>query len=172
MTCPVCRQVFKMHHHVKVHMGIHRGEKFPCRKCGKVLATRRTWTELTKACVQGNWVACPVCGWEYASVLVMHQHHHAKHGADAAAPREGISVHFVGRCTKSKILGRTINHTVWTTLTEKVLIIVGLLDVHQPATPSPVWKEPESSHVQHAQMEGVTHVRSQRLTKCPSICGE
>ena len=61
-TCPVCRQVFKMHHHVTIHMGIHRGEKFPCHKCGKVLASRRTWTEHTKACVQGNWVACPVCG--------------------------------------------------------------------------------------------------------------
>ena len=41
-TCPVCRQVFKSHHRVIIHMGIHRGEKFPCSKCGKVLATRRT----------------------------------------------------------------------------------------------------------------------------------
>ena len=24
-TCPVCRQVFKSHHRVKVHMGVHRG---------------------------------------------------------------------------------------------------------------------------------------------------
>ena len=40
--------------------------------------------EHTKACVQGNWVACPVCRQEYASALVMCQHHHAKHGADAA----------------------------------------------------------------------------------------
>ena len=40
-TCPVCRQVFKSHHHVKVHMGMHRGEKFPCGKCGKVLVNRR-----------------------------------------------------------------------------------------------------------------------------------
>ena len=51
-TCPVCGQVFKMHHHVTIHMGIHRGEKFPCLKCGKVLATRRTWTEHTKACAR------------------------------------------------------------------------------------------------------------------------
>ena len=25
-TCPVCRQVFKSHHRVTIHMGIHRGE--------------------------------------------------------------------------------------------------------------------------------------------------
>ena len=41
-TCPVCRQVFKTHHRLTVHMGIYWGEKFPCGKCGKVLATRRT----------------------------------------------------------------------------------------------------------------------------------
>ena len=41
-ACPVCRQVFKTHHRLTVHMGVHRGEKFPCSKCGKVLATRRT----------------------------------------------------------------------------------------------------------------------------------
>ena len=89
-TCPVCRQVFKSHHRVTIHMGIHRGEKFPYRKCGKVLATRRTWTEHTKACVQGNQVACLVCRQEYASALVMCQHHCAKHGADAAVPQGGF----------------------------------------------------------------------------------
>ena len=50
-TCPVCQQVFKSHHRVKVHMGVHRGEKFPCGKCGKVLATRRYLTEHTQSCV-------------------------------------------------------------------------------------------------------------------------
>ena len=55
--------------------------------------------EHTKACVQGNWVACPVCRQEYASALVMHQHHHAKHGADAAVPQGGF-VHFVGKLFK------------------------------------------------------------------------
>ena len=37
-SCPVCKQVFKTHHRAQVHMGVHRGEKFPCGKCGKVLA--------------------------------------------------------------------------------------------------------------------------------------
>ena len=49
--CPVCEKSFKTHHHLMVHMGVHRGEKFPCSKCGKVLATRQMWTEHTKACV-------------------------------------------------------------------------------------------------------------------------
>ena len=37
-SCPICKRVFKTHHRAQVHMGIHRGEKFPCGKCGKVLA--------------------------------------------------------------------------------------------------------------------------------------
>ena len=57
--CPVCQKSFKTHHCLMVHMGVHRGEKFPCSKCGKVLATRGMWTAHTKACVTGNWVACP-----------------------------------------------------------------------------------------------------------------
>ena len=101
-TCPVCRQVFKTHHRLTVHMGIHRGEKFLCGKCGKVLATRRTWMDHTKACVQGNWVACPVCRQEYASTLVMHQHHRAKHGADAAVPQGGIVCPFCGKAYQVK----------------------------------------------------------------------
>ena len=96
--------------------------------------------EHTKACVQGNQVACPVCGQEYASALIMHQHHCAKHGVDAAVP-QGMSVYSVGRHIKLKRPGRSTNHTVWTTLTGKVLIIVGLLDVHQLAT---------CPHVEHA----------------------
>ena len=82
---PVCQKSFKTHYHLMVHMGVHCGEKFPCSKCGKVLATRRMWTEHTKACVSGNRVACPDCGQEYASTQGMHQHHRAKHGADVAA---------------------------------------------------------------------------------------
>ena len=85
-TCPVCRQVFKSHHCTMVHMGVHRGEKFPCSKCGKVLATKRTWTEHTQACVQGNWVAYPVCRQEYASAVIMQKHHCAKHGVDSVVP--------------------------------------------------------------------------------------
>ena len=70
-------------------MRVHHGEKFPCSKCGKVLATRQMWTEHTKACVQGNWVACPDCGQEYASTLGTCQHHKAKHGAEAPTQVQG-----------------------------------------------------------------------------------
>ena len=40
-VCPICQMAFKSHHRLMVHMGVHRGEKFPCDKCGKVLATRK-----------------------------------------------------------------------------------------------------------------------------------
>ena len=96
-TCPVCKQVFKSHHRVMVHMGVHRGEKFPCGKCGKLLATRRTWTEHTQACVQGNRVKCPVCGKEYASAPIMCKHHHAKHGAESIVPPGGFICPFCGK---------------------------------------------------------------------------
>ena len=46
--CPVCEKSFKTHHHFMVHMGVNCGEKFPCSKCGKVLATRRMWMEQHK----------------------------------------------------------------------------------------------------------------------------
>ena len=49
--CPVCQQSFKTHHCLMVHMGVHRGEKYPCTKCGKVLANRKMWSRHTKACV-------------------------------------------------------------------------------------------------------------------------
>ena len=101
-TCFVCRQVFKTHHCAAIHMGIHRDEKFPCHKCGKVLANKRTWTEHTKACVQGNWVSCPVCGQEYASALIMCQHHQAKHGVDAAVLQGGFVCPFCGKVYQIK----------------------------------------------------------------------
>ena len=84
--CPVCQRSFKIHHHLMVHMGVHWGEKFPCGKCGKVLATKRTWTEHTKACVLGIRVGCPDCGQEVSCNQGMHQHQKAKHGVDAPRP--------------------------------------------------------------------------------------
>ena len=87
--CPVYQKSFKTHHHLMVHMGVHHGEKFPCSKWGKVLATKQMWTEHTKAYVSGIWVACPDCGQEYANTQGMHQHHKAKHGAEAAAQVQG-----------------------------------------------------------------------------------
>ena len=50
-VCPICQMSFKSHHRLMVHMGVQRGEKFPCDKCGKVLATRKMFRVHTKACV-------------------------------------------------------------------------------------------------------------------------
>ena len=43
MDCPVCQQSFKTHHQLMVYMGVHQGEKYPCTKCGKVLANKKMW---------------------------------------------------------------------------------------------------------------------------------
>ena len=101
-TCPVCKQVFKSHHRVTVHMGVHRGEKLPCGKCGKVLATRRYWTEHTQSCVQGKQVACPVCRKQFASAHTMHKHHKAQHGADYVVPPGGFVCPFCGKSFQVK----------------------------------------------------------------------
>ena len=65
--CPVCQQSFKTHHHFVFHMAVHRGEKFPCSKCGKVLANRRMHARHTASCLQGKKVECLDCGKQYAS---------------------------------------------------------------------------------------------------------
>ena len=64
------------------HVRVHRGEKYPCNKGGKVLANRKMWSRHTKACVCGSKVACLDCGKQYANSQGMKQHHKAKHGAD------------------------------------------------------------------------------------------
>ena len=62
--CLVCQQSFK---HTTVHMGVHRGEKYPCDKCVKVLGSKDMWTRHTSTCVWGCKVACSDCGKQYAS---------------------------------------------------------------------------------------------------------
>ena len=69
---------------------MHRGEKYPCDKCGKVLANKKMWRRHTSACVHGKKVACPDCGKQYASSQGMRQHHRAKHGVDT--PELGMRV--------------------------------------------------------------------------------
>ena len=100
--CPVCQQSFKTHHRLMKHMGVHRGEKFPCDKCGKVLASRKMLRRHTKACVQGCKVSCPDCGKEYASSQGMKQHHKAKHGVDVPEMDEGFPCPHCGKMYRIK----------------------------------------------------------------------
>ena len=124
-TCPVCRQTFKSHHRVRVHIGVHRGEKFPCGKCGKVLASKRYWRDYTQSCVKGKTVACPVCKKPFASAQSMHKHHKAQHGADSVVPEGGFVCPFCGKSSKSKRHGVSTSHIVLITLTRRGLIFVG-----------------------------------------------
>ena len=136
-TCSVCRQSFKLHHRVRVHMGVHRGEKFPCGKCGKVLASKRYWRDHTQSCVEGKTVACPVCKKPFASAQSMCKHHKAQHGADSVVPQGRFVCPFCGKSFRSKRHGVSTSHIVLITLTKRGLIFVGSLDVRRQTIPSP-----------------------------------
>ena len=133
--CPAYQHSFKTHHCLMVHMGVHRDEKYPCTKCGKVLANRKMWSRRTKACVQGKKVACSVCGKEYASTQGMKQH--MKHGADI--PEEG-GYYICPYCNKGFSVKKTwVKHkpSCSETLIKRVLIFAGSLAVLQQITHSP-----------------------------------
>ena len=136
-TCPVCRQSFKSHHRVKVHMGVHRGEKFPCGKCGKVLATGRYWTEHTQSCVRGKRVACPVCHKQFASAQTIHKHHKAQHGTDSVVPPGRFICPFCGKSFWVKKTWSEHKPYCATNPDQKGPYFVGSLGVRWLTIPSP-----------------------------------
>ena len=81
--CPICQQVFKTHHRLMHHMGVHRGKNFPCEIYGKILASRKMLKVHVAACVQGKRVSCSDCDWSFSSRQGMRQHFRVKHGAEA-----------------------------------------------------------------------------------------
>ena len=83
-------------------MGVHQGEKYPCYKCGKVLASKKMWSRHTSASIQGHRVACPDCSKQYASSQGMKQHHRAKHGVDAPEVNEAFKCPHCGKMYQIK----------------------------------------------------------------------
>ena len=81
-VCPVCERELPNHHKLMKHIGVHHGEKFPCSKCGKVLASRCMLQAHQPACITGKSVQCPDCGRHYANRQGMKQHHKVAHGVD------------------------------------------------------------------------------------------
>ena len=81
-VCPVCERELPNHHKLMKHMGVHHGEKYPCSKCGKILASLHMLQAHQPACIQGKSIQCPDCGKQYASRQSMRQHHKVAHGVD------------------------------------------------------------------------------------------
>ena len=125
-TCPVCKKGFKSHHRVKVHMGVHRGGKFPCGKCG------RCWPQNVTGMSTHNRV-CMVRGLNAQYVRNCSQVlrpctsiTRPNMGRIRLYPQGGLSVLIVQRPSKSKRLGLSTNRIVLITLTKRVHIFAGL----------------------------------------------
>ena len=61
--CPICHQVFKMAHHMRRHMDVHKGTGYPCSRCHKSLASKTTLRQHEQACKKGKRFNCDLCQW-------------------------------------------------------------------------------------------------------------
>ena len=139
-TYPVCRQSFKLHHRVKLHMGVHRGEKFPCGKCGKVLASKIARD--TGGIIPSHvWKVKLLHALYVRSLLLV-----LSPCASNTRPNMGLIpwclqadsfALFVAKVSKSKRHGVSTSHIVLIILTARGLIFVGLLGVPWQTIPSP-----------------------------------
>ena len=96
-SCPVCERKFITHHCLMKHMGVHGGEKFPCGRCGKVLASSKMLKSHQSSCVRGKQVSCPICAKPYGSKQGMLQHHKVAHGMDWPEMDETFSCPFCNK---------------------------------------------------------------------------
>ena len=88
---PVCEKELPNHHKLMKHMGVHCGEKYPCSKCGKILASRHMLQAHQPACIQGKSIQCPDCRKHYASRQGMRQHHKVPHAVDRPEADEAFT---------------------------------------------------------------------------------
>ena len=156
--------------------GVHRGEKFPCSKCGKVLANRRMHARHTASCVHGKKVECLDCGKQYVSTQGLKQHQKAKHGADT--PDEGTYV--CPYCGKQYHIKKSwAEHKPYCEANPNrkgpyFCRVTGCPAAAPPLQPDP---EPELPHVQHPWLEvnGILELESAAgawVNECPLVVYE
>ena len=93
--CPVCHQVFQTSHRMLHHMDIHKGTSYPCSRCHKSLALRKTLWQHKKAYKEDLRHVCGECQKSYASAQILKQHVKVTHCSGCPGRMKSFFVHFV-----------------------------------------------------------------------------